>query len=315
DLVVGRLLGVGRDAVAVVQGAVLPEAPHVVEDDGLVGAVQAADGVEGVAVLLGVGPVLLLQRLAADQRLALHAVQPLTALLGADLLEEAVVGRVLLVHHVVGGDVGDDAVHVLRVEALVVGGGHAALGAAGGDPLLGVDLLQRLEDAVLVAGGLPDVQLGPVGRLGPGRGEEAVLHGDLVAVHDLGRLAAAGRRGDAVAAGVEDGRPADVLVQHGDPLLEGARGGAAVIDRLGVVEDEEAVTGVRLLLDQAHAGYGEQPFLDVGGAAVGGAGGLRLGGGGRARRAHGAYEHRERQQPSERLAHAHSPVRHMCAGS
>src|SRR5690606_5364183 len=303
DLVVGGVLGVRGDLLAVLHGAVLPEAPHVVEDDGLVGPVQAADGVEGVAVLGGEGAVLLLQRGPADQRLALHAVQPVAALLGAHRAEEPVVGRILLVHHVVGGDVGDHAVHVARVEALVVGGGHAALGAAGGDPVLAVDLLQRLEDPVLVAGGLPDVQLGPVGRVGPGRAEEAVLHGDLVAVHDLGRLAAAGGGGDVVPAGVEDGRPRGVLVQHGDALLEGALAGPAVVDRLGVVQDEEAVPGVRLLLDQAHARDGQQPFLDVGDAV-----GLRLGGGGRARRAHRAYEHRERQQPSERFAHAHSPV-------
>src|SRR5207302_8284596 len=102
----------------------------------------------------------------------------------------------LVVDDVVRGDVGDDAVHVARVEALVVGGGHAALRAARRNPLLGVDGLQRPEDAVLVAGRLPDVQFAPVGRGGPGGSEEAVLHGDLVAVHDLGRLAAAGGRGD-----------------------------------------------------------------------------------------------------------------------
>ena len=37
-----------RDRVAVGQQAVLPEAPDVVEDDGLVRLVEAADGREGV---------------------------------------------------------------------------------------------------------------------------------------------------------------------------------------------------------------------------------------------------------------------------
>ncbi len=303
DLLVARGGG-GRDGGAVSEQAVLPEGPHVVEHDGLVGLVEVADGGEGPAVLGGGDRVLGLQRLAAHQCLALDGVQLVAALLGADLGEEPVVGRVLVVDDVVGRDVRDDTVHVARVETLVVRRGHAALAAARGQPVLLVDLLQGGEDAVLVTGGLPDVQVGPVGRVGPGGSEESILHGHLVAVDDGRRLTAARVGVDVVAGGEEHRRPRDVLVQQGQALLEGALPRLPVVHRLLVVQYEEAVAGVRLLLDQAHPGNAEDLVLDVrGGRRLRGCGRLRRGAG----RAHGADEHHERQQPSERLAHSPSP--------
>ncbi len=231
--------------------------------------------------------------------------QGVAALGGADLLQEAVVGGVLAVDHVVGGDVGDDGVHVARVEPLVVGGGHAALGAAGGQPLLAVDGLEGLEEAVLVAGGLPDRQLRPVGRFGARGGEVTVLQGDLVAVDDPGGLAAAGGGGDAVAGGVEDGGARGVLVQHGEPLLEGAPLRVPVVDRLGVGEDEVPVPLVRLLLDQFDALDGEQPLKDVP-AALACRVLARHRGTGLGR--DGPRQDHERQQPAQHRAHEPSPV-------
>ncbi|RPK69960.1 hypothetical protein EES44_06520 [Streptomyces sp. ADI96-15] len=310
DLVdVGEELGVARGAglghvSAVGLVGVLPEAPGQVHDDGLEGLVEAADGGEGGPGLLGQLPVLLAEGLAAQQGLALDGVQGLAALGGADLLQEAVVGGVLAVDHVVGSDVGDDGVHVTRVEPLVVGGGHAALGAAGGQPLLAVDGLEGLEEAVLVAGGLPDRQLRPVGGFGARRGEVTVLQRDLVAVDDPGGLAAAGGGGDAVAGGVEDGRAGGVLVQHGEPLPEGAPLGVPVVDRLGVGEDEVPVPLVRLLLDQLDALDGEQPLKDVPAVACRVLAGHRGTGLGR----DGPRQDHERQQPAQHRAHEPSPV-------
>src|SRR5262249_62053992 len=85
-----------------------------------------------------------------------------------------------------------------------------------------------------VVGRLADGQLGPIGRLGARRDEEAVLDLDLIGREDLRRLGAAARAGrQAVAGGVDDDRRGVVAVEQDDALLEGRAGGGGGGLRLG----------------------------------------------------------------------------------
>jgi hypothetical protein len=129
------------------------------------------------------------------------------------------------------------AVDVVRIEAAVVGGGHAALRAAGREERARVDRAQRADDPVLVVGHLADRQVRPVGGARPRLAEVAVLDRDLVGGEQHRQLV----RGVAVvvpvAAGQRDHRRVEVAVEQRHALLERRAVRAGVIDRLGEAED------------------------------------------------------------------------------
>ena len=144
---------------------------------------------------------------------------------------QEVIDLLVLVRRLHRGHIGDRGRNVVGVEETIGNRGQAALTHARGHPGSLVDLGQERSDCVVVPGRLAKVQRGPVQRVGNRFPEEAMLHGHLIGVQEVGGLADA-IVGFAVAVRDEDRRAVETAMANERSLKKASLTRIVMIDGL-----------------------------------------------------------------------------------